>query len=460
MAAITFSGFNNIDFNQVVTAIIAQERQPIATLESQRTTLETQNTAFGTLASRITAVQSAIDVLAGDTAVQGVAAASSDAAAVGAAANVSSVEGSYEIVVSSLARRQVIASTSNYDSVDDVVATGGTLTLTGLDGTTTTITVGALMTVKELVAAINAADDAPVTASLVQSTPGNYQIVLTGRHSGSANGFNVAVALAGGAGLTFTDTDSDGVSGDSPADNVQNAANATFTVNGLPIVSASNTVSDVVPGATLTLTKADPDKTVTVTVSQDLEASKGRVEKLVAAYNELVTFINDQRTAATSGKASIARDPVVQQLKNSLRAALLGPYASDGSYTRLAEIGIGFDQSGKMVLDKDTFETALESKAGDVQSLFSGDDGEGGAFGAVSDLLRSYTQSGGLVADVRQRLNTQMRGLATRIDSLEGQLERRRLTLQKEFQAADEAMAQLNAQVSSLSTLANQYRLF
>jgi flagellin len=51
MAAVTFSGFNNIDFGQVVSAIIAQERQPLAALESQQSTLRTQSTALGTLAT-------------------------------------------------------------------------------------------------------------------------------------------------------------------------------------------------------------------------------------------------------------------------------------------------------------------------------------------------------------------------------------------------------------------------
>jgi flagellar hook-associated protein 2 len=79
MAAVTFSGFNNIDFNQVVSAIIAQERQPVARLETQQSALETQKTAFGTLATKLTAVQSAIAGLADDSAVASLTASSSDA---------------------------------------------------------------------------------------------------------------------------------------------------------------------------------------------------------------------------------------------------------------------------------------------------------------------------------------------------------------------------------------------
>jgi flagellar hook-associated protein 2 len=452
MAAVTFSGFNNIDFNSVVSAIMAQERQPLTTLETQKTAYETQKTAFGTLAGRLSAVQSAVETLASGNAVAGLAVTSSDTS-VGVASTGGSVEGSYEIVVQALARRQVTASMSTYASTDEIVATGGSLTLTGSDGTTTTITVDAVMTVKELVDAINSAD-APVTASLVQSAPGAYQIVLTGRHTGANQAFTIANSLAGGTGLSFSDADVNGV-----YDNVQDARNATFTVNGLAIESASNTISDAVPGATLTLTKADPDKPVGVTVTRDTAAAKERVEKLITAYNELVTFINDQRTAASTGKTSIARDPLVQGLKNSVRAALLDVYDNGGSYSRLAEVGIGFDQTGKMTLDKKTFENAVSENLGSLQTLFAGDDGRSGAFGALGALMKNYTRAGGLVADVRNRLTDQTRALTSRMDALEAQLERRRLTLQREFQAADEAMSQLNAQVASLSSLGGQYRL-
>ena len=459
MAAVTFSGFNNIDFNQVVTAIMAQESQPLTALQTQKSDLDTQKTAFGTLAGKLTSLQTAIETLDTSSGVSSLAATSSDTS-VGVSASSGSIEGSYEVVVSSLARRQVTASMSTYTSTDAIVATGGALTLTGADGKSTTIPVGATMTVKELVNAINSAQDAPVTASLVQSTPGSWQIVLTGRHTGSANAFTVSSGLSGGQGLAFIDTDGNGVSGDSEADNVRQARNAALTVNGLAISSASNDITDAVPGVTLTLTKEDATKTVAVSVTRDASAATDKVQSLVTAYNDLVGFINDQRSAATSGKTSIARDPLINSLKNALRGALLGPYANSGSFDRLAAVGIGFDQTGKMVLDKPTFQKAVNGDMTSVQRLFSGDDGHGGAFGAIDKLITDYTKSGGLVADVRTRLTAQMSSLATRIDTLSDQLDRRKETLQKEYQAADEAMAQLNAQSQSLSSLGGQYRLF
>ena len=74
--------------------------------------------------------------------------------------------------------------------------------------------------------------------------------------------------------------------------------------------------------------------------------------------------------------------------------------------------------------------------------------------------MNDYTKSGGLVADVRKRLDTQVKSLGSRIDNMEAQLEIRRAALQQEFIAADRAMSQLNSQSNSLSQLGSQYRLF
>ena len=60
---ITFSGFNNIDFNSILEAVMTQESQPLTRLQTQKTTLETQNTQFGTLATKLSALKTAVDTL-------------------------------------------------------------------------------------------------------------------------------------------------------------------------------------------------------------------------------------------------------------------------------------------------------------------------------------------------------------------------------------------------------------
>jgi flagellar capping protein FliD len=123
-------------------------------------------------------------------------------------------------------------------------------------------------------------------------------------------------------------------------------------------------------------------------------------------------------------------------------------------------IGVGFDISGKMVLDDKVFDTALAASPSDVQGLFSGSNGTGGAFGALKTLTTTYTQSGGLVASAKDRITAQVSSLVSRMDRFAAQLEIRRAALQREYTAADMAMSQMKSAGSALSSMGSQYSLF
>ena len=457
---ITFGGFNNIDFGLVLNAIMQQERAPLTAVETQKTALQAQNSAFSTFATRLGALESAVAALAGDDSLNKVAASSSDEEAVGISTGSASVSGRYEVVVSSLARAQVTMSQSSYSSLDSVIATSGVVTLAQFSQPPIDIPITGAMTLEDLAEAINQQPDSPVSASVVQVSPGEYRLVLTGRSTGTDNGFTVSLStpLAGGEGLTFVDTDGDGSSGDDAADNVQAASNATLTVNQIPITSATNQLSDVIPGVTLNLKRADPASTIAVDVEQDHADTVAKVEAFATAYNDLVKFINEQMPSVASGRPGIGRDPMVRGLRDALRFTIMG--AEGGALSRLPEVGITFDRTGKMVIEKDRLTEALETSVTDVQALFAGPNGGGGRFGALESLISGYTTAGGLIADVRDRIDDQVSRLNERLTTLESQLAVRRAALQQEFIAADRAMSQLNSQANSLGQLGGQYRLF
>ena len=459
---ISFSGFNNIDFGVVLNAIMQQERAPIAAIEAQQTALKAQNSAFATLATRLAALESAIEDLADSDQLSKVSATSSDESAVGISTGSATATGTYDVVVSELARSQVMVSQTSYASLDDVVATSGVISLARFGDPPIDVVISGSMTLEDLAEAINLDPDAPVSASVVQVAPGEYRLVLTGRSTGSENAFTVefSTALAGGAGLGFIDTDGDNVYGDTEADSVQSARDAQLTVNQVPITSASNTVTDAIPGVTLQLRKKDPAAAVTVSVSQDHDAAIEQMNAFATAYNDLIKFINEQQTTAASGKPAIARDPLVRGLRDSLRLLIMSQDTNTGSFSRLAEVGVHFDGTGKITIDKSLFTEAMTTAPGDLAKLFGGENGTSGRFGALKNLIADYTASGGLVADVRERLDQQVAHMGNRIDTLEMQLAVRRAALQKEFIAADRAMSQLNSQGSSLSQLGGQYRLF
>src|SRR4029079_13225781 len=101
---ITFSGFNNIDFGVVLNAIMQQESAPLTAIETQRSTLQAQNTAFATFATRIGALESAAHALAQGQGLSTVAATASDPTAVGISTGSSTITGRYDVRVTELAQ--------------------------------------------------------------------------------------------------------------------------------------------------------------------------------------------------------------------------------------------------------------------------------------------------------------------------------------------------------------------
>ncbi|MCC7416261.1 MAG: flagellar filament capping protein FliD [Acidobacteria bacterium] len=435
---ITFSGFNSIDFNVVINALMQQSSEPLAALQRQQSAVQQQIDTYGTLSSRLSTLQSAVDALSTASDVQALSAASNDAAAVGAAATGSGVAGRYDVVVNQLARAQVTVSSNAAAALDAVVATGGTLTIGGA-----TIDVGQTgpLTLQQLADAINGDAGAAANAAVVQTAPSEYRLVLTGRSTGTANAFTISDALTGGGALTF-----------GPA-NAVDASDASLLVNNVPIASGGNVLAQAIPGVTLTLLRADPQSTVAIDVADDTSALKSKIAAFVAAYNGLVQFANDQATAASNGQPAIGRDPLLRQLRNSLRAAFSSSYASTGSALEYASrAGIEFTRSGTLEFNEETFDAAAVAGTTEIAKLFAGDSSTPGIFAAALDLVTTYTRAAGLVSSAQQVLADQLSRLGDQVAAMQERLALQRAALQQEFTAADTAMSTLNSQTGSLAS--------
>ncbi|MGE0393981.1 MAG: flagellar filament capping protein FliD [Vicinamibacterales bacterium] len=452
---VSLSGFNGIDFGTLLNAVMTQESVPLRRLETQQSDVKGQNQILAGLVTRLGKVQDAADSLSQADSLQILKATTSDEEAVSATAGDGTATGSYDVVVTQLARAQVTTTNSTAASTDTVVANAGTLTLTRTGGDPVVVTLTGDTTLEELTDLINDAEDVPVRAAIVRSAPNAYRLVLTATDTGLENAFTIASTLSGGAGLTFTDTDSDGTSGDSALDNAVEAQDAALTVNNIAISSASNVVEEAIPGVALTLRKVDADATVRIEVTRDTTAAKTKVKEFVDAYNAVLTFFDDQRLAQVGGKNNVSRDPLIRSLQTSLRTALFDTYGA-GALTQLAQVGIAATAGGKLEIDDDVFDTAINAEPDAAQLLFGGT-GEAGAFGAFTTLVKSYTQSGGLIAVTRTRMTDRAAELGRQIDSMSARLEQQRLTLQREYTAADQAMSRLRNQQAQLSTMATSF---
>ncbi len=452
---VSISGFNGIDFGQLLNAVMTQESAPLTRLQNQQSDQKGQNQILAGLVGRLGKVHDAADSLAAADSLQILKASSSADAAVSATAGDGTATGTYDVVVTQLARAQVTSSNTTVAATDTVVASGGSLTLTKTGGDPVVISLSEDTTLEGLADQINAAEDSPVRAAIVRSAPNAYRLVLTAIDTGLSNGFTVTNGLTGGAGLGFTDTDNDGVSGDDAADSAVTAADALFTVNNIAVTSDSNVVEEAIPGVSLTLHKLDPDATIRVEVTRDTTAAKAKVQDFVDAYNGVLSFFDDQRTADAAGKNNVSHDPLVRGLRDALRSALFDSYGT-GTMTSLAQLGIAASSSGKLTLDSKVFDTAINAEPGAAQTLFAGT-GDGGAFGAFTTLMEDYTQSGGLVSSARDRMTERASALSRQIDNLSTRLEQRRLSLQREYTEADLAMTRLKNQQAQLSSVASSF---
>ena len=443
---ITFSGFNNIDFNVVLNALMAQASQPLTSLQTQQKDLQSKVTTFDTLTSRVAALRSAATALNSPQKLTLISGTSSDPQAVGVSAGPTASPAHYDVIVNELARAQVtVSATGAPDSNTTIVANGGTITIGGV-----AVTLTGDSTLQQVAAAINATAGIGVTAAVIHTSPTTYKLALTGNLTGAANAFTVTNGLTGGTGLTFTDTDNNGTIGDSAADNAVSATDASLLVNNIPVTGTSNDFTDVLPGVTLTAAKKDPATTVGVDVAPDSEALEAKITEFIDAYNEIVKFIGEQRSASVAGTpGSLGRDPILRQLHNSLRSLLVGTHGTM-ALTRLAEAGVELTSNGQLKLNKMVFDEAVRTQPADLKDLFGGTNG---AFVNIGTMLDSYSQANGLISTSKKRLESQIAMMDSQIANMQARLAIQREALQRQFAEADAIMSRLNSQSSSLQNL-------
>ena len=180
----------------------------------------------------------------------------------------------------------------------------------------------------------------------------------------------------GGVPPTVTDTDglleSLGILQRAYNNELVGAQDAEYALDGFSFTSSKNTITDVVPGATITLLKANATtpETTTVTFSKDTAAIKTSFDGLVKSYNDVVDFIQQTTEFDTETFASgpLFGESAVAQVESQL-SSLIFRDVGTGSLKNLAQIGFSFDQDGKLELDSAKLDQVLASDPEGVRKL-------------------------------------------------------------------------------------------
>lgn len=186
------------------------------------------------------------------------------------------------------------------------------------------------------------------------------------------------------------------------------AQDSKFTIDGVSLTNASNSIENVIPGVTLTLLKANATtpETTTITVANDSAAAVAKVKDFMTAYNGAIDFIRQysQFDKDTFASGPLFGDPVAQQVESSIGGLISAAVPGlSGNFTNLMAVGFGLDDSGKLTLDESKLSDAFVSDPNSVSGLFRAAGSSANAnLAFVSSSSKSKVSASGYTVQITQ----------------------------------------------------------
>ncbi len=257
---------------------------------------------------------------------------------------------------------------------DSTGVSAGSFSIQVGSGATTQITATSGESLSTLASGING-QSLGVTASVVSNGDGTSYLSIMNSATGDASGITVANTSP-----QFTQA--------------TQGVNAVLTVDGIPISSASNTVTGAVSGLTINLLGADAKTNVTLTATPDSSSIAAAINQFVTDYNTLIGQVNDEFTYSSSSSSAppLEGDSTVEMLQNYLLGAGSYSASGNGSISTLGSLGISMNNDGTLTVDSTTLDNAIQNNFPEVQQFFEGTSLNGFA-SSLSNQLQSLTNS-------------------------------------------------------------------
>lgn len=454
MATISSPGIGSgLDVQSIVSQLVALEKAPLRQLQTQASSFQTKLSTYGTIKSQVASMGEAAAKLSLGSGFNAVTASSSNASAIGVTAAAGAPATSFTMEVSQLAKGQSTASIavpngSGVGSGSLTIELGKWVGTSFTAGTAASVSVNidATDSLGTIASKINDAG-AGVSATVLRDASGE-RLLLRSRETGEVNGFRIAANDSDG-----NNTDGNGLSrlafdaGNSAGQALsQSGENALATVNNVAISSASNRLTDTLPGMTIQLQQVTT-LPVEINVNTDIEAIKKNVQAFVDSYNTLSsTLTNATRYDEGSKKAgALQGDATALGLQNALRG-MLRSVTSSTPFERLSDIGIEMKTGGTLEIKQSKLDSALSNIDG-LKNLFTATTGDASTEGFGLKLKRF---ADGLLA-AEGLVSTKTDGIQRSIDRngrdqerVNERAARFEIRLLQQYNAMDAAVGRLN----------------
>ncbi len=357
---------SGLQTDQIIQQLIQLEQMPVNSLKLRQDNLKVQLTAWQDANTRILALKSKAEAVASTKNFDVKSFSSGDESLITGSAGSQAEAGTYYIKVLQLARSHQMKSEGYADTSTTKLGTG-TITLTVGSGAPKHVQIDETNnTLAGLRDAINKSG-AGVKAAIINdgSATNPYRLVVTSNTSGSDGEITISSDMTGDF---------------APAFSTMQAAQDAIVVMGegegaVTATRNSNSISDLIPGVTLNLQNADPDKVVTITTTEDTKAVKESIKEFVSQFNNLVEFLNAQYKYDETNKTSgiLFSDPKLRTLQSDVMNKVFNPLTGiDQTIKLLSQVGItSTNKDNKLQIDDAALDRALMDDLDSVRNLFA-----------------------------------------------------------------------------------------
>ncbi|WP_419571410.1 flagellar filament capping protein FliD [Rheinheimera sp.] len=339
--------------------------------------------------------------------------------------------GNYEIFVEKLAQQHQLSLA--FGSTETLPTDGQfELTVAGESFAVDLSTLPAGAKLSDLATAINkAADNSGVQATVMRSN-GQAYLVLTSEDSGAAN--SISMNFVPGADSSGADI-AGAVAGATTLKSAQDAVFRIGSDNAISLTSASNTLENVISGVTIELKKAQQpgDSPLQISIAQDSTAVQEKLQQFVDSYNSLIKQINSD--------SSLKSDSMARTISSHLR----GSFQQMFQGRPLSSIGLEFDRSGVLKLDKEDFAEALAKDPLKLEQILVEDNG---LFDQLQSRIEPYIKRSGLLKSKQQSIQGSIDLVATRQKRHDSSMEQVYQRYVAQFTQMQVTIAQLESSMS------------
>lgn len=457
-----------IDYSTLIPKLMELERAPETVLQNKISTINTKKSAMTTILGKLTSLKSLAADMNTPATFMAKTVDVSDSTAAKATVSSTALQGTHQIKITQLAQPQIQVSAGYAASSDTAAFAAGSFTITSsaTGATPVTVTLTASTSLEGFAAAINSSNPG-VTASVMNdgSSPNPYRLVITGNDSYTYS-------------FDFT-----GYSTSPTLSETQAAKTAQFSVDGVNVVKASNTITDVIPGVTFTLLQGPSGvattKDFTLAVNNDTAAVKKKINDFVTAYNAVMYEIKGQSdyNATTKKGGTLSGNSTLRTVQSQLQSILTTPVSGiTGQYTILSSIGIATQKDGSLKVDDTKLTDALNNKFNDVADLFTRNSdvyglavNEYGVAEQFDQVLESLTRDyigpnydkNGLVTTSIHGMEETVNGINDQIDAMEVRMTQVEENLKKQFTSLETLVSSLqtqgNAMLSILGSMSSSW---